>query len=118
MSNSIRRLDLDFAAPVPRGHEIAWARLAQPDNKPGQILIDTTSGILYCEDALRGLFLFPTAASEPMRSASQLGWQVEEQVVGRVVGATVSSIITGMGRSTAIRTVLFVDTAPAPGPYR
>ena len=118
MTPTLRRLDLDFAAPVPRGHEVAWARLTHPDNKPGEILIDTTSGIVYCEDALRGLFLFATAATEPLRSAAQLRWQIGEQVAGRVAGATVSSVITGMARSTAIRTALFVDTAPAPPPYR
>jgi hypothetical protein len=59
MGTSICRLDLDFAARVARGHDVAWARLVHPESEPGQILIDTTTGILYCQDAIRGLFLFP-----------------------------------------------------------
>lgn len=108
MSNTIRQLELAFAAPVARGHDVAWARLAHPEQARGEILIDSTSGVLYCEDAIRGLFLFPNAWAEPMRRASELGWRVEEHLTGRVEGATVSSIVTGVARSVAIRTALFV----------
>ncbi|MDX2093787.1 MAG: hypothetical protein SFX73_38480 [Kofleriaceae bacterium] len=110
------RLDLPFAAPVPRGNVVVFVRIEHPeDDRVGTALIDSTSGVVYCEESWFGLFVFPTAASEPARVARDRGWSVVEQVVGRVVGATLATSKTP--REAAVRTAVFVDTSDA-SPYR
>lgn len=110
------RLDLPFAAPVPRGHSVVLLRIQHADDgRAGTALIDATTGVVYCEESMFGLFAFATAASEPARVAQGLGWEIVEQLAGRAAGATVAT--SRSPREASVRTCLFLDTSEAP-PYR
>jgi len=110
-------LDLSFAAPVPRGNVVTFVRLQSPedDGRVCTALVDTTAGLVYCEEAWFGLFAFPAAASEPMSLPRERGWTVVEELVGRVVSATLATSKTP--REPAVRTRLFIDTSST-SPYR
>ena len=112
---SMKPLDLPFAAPVPVGHDVAWARLGHDTGQTGDVLVDRTSGVIYCEDRIKFLFAFPTSATEPLARATQHGWRALESVAGRVVAAIVA---TGTSEP-AITTKLFVDASQQTStPYR
>jgi len=111
------QLDLSFAALVPRGNVVTWVRLQSPDDEERvcTALVDTTAGVVYCEEAWFGLFAFPEAASEPLRLAREHGWNVIEELVGRVVSTTIATSKTP--REPSLRTRLYIDTSSTT-PYR
>jgi hypothetical protein len=110
------RVDLPFAAPVPRGHIVVLVQIQHTeDARVGTALIDSTSGVVYCEEEWFGLFVHAAAAREPARLARERGWDVTEQLVGHVVGATVAT--SKAAREASVRTCLFIDTSST-SPYR
>jgi hypothetical protein len=109
--------ELPFLAPVPRGHEVLVATLRRsPDSdQRASLVLDRTTGVLYCGEPLWGpLDRTPLALTDPIGVLTRFTWTVIQRDEGRVMGAMISSASTG-DRNHAF-TRLYLE-APA-GPYR
>ena len=116
--SEVLRLDLPFAAPVPRGHDVGYATVSHPDaGLAGELLLfDRSAGVTYCQERMHAVLAHPQMVGDPFFGARAHGWKVEQQVLGRVLAAMVS---TQPGRALpALRTTLFVELERSTQPYR
>jgi hypothetical protein len=110
------RLDLSFAALATRGHQVVWMRVHQPEHDmTTDVVLDATSGTVYCDEKMFGLFAHAEAANDPLALATSRGWELQERLEGSVTCAVVAT--SSADRGASIRTTLFVDTSVR-SPYR
>jgi hypothetical protein len=108
--------DLGLLAPVPRDHLVLVATMQREESR-GTFVLDQTAGVLYADPTLWGpLGRRVTAVTDPLATLAQYGWRPVKKVVGRVVGAMIST--TSEGEANHAETRLFLDPEPPTSPYR
>ncbi len=108
-------LELPFVAAVPRGHEVlvAWLKSSPDATGESALVLDRTTGILYCDPSLWGpLGRDPRALHEPLAVLTRWSWVVTRSAAGIAAGAVV--VTTNRGDSNEAQTRLFVQSPAAP----
>lgn len=105
-------ISLQFAAPVPRGHDVLVVTFS------GQVgvetvVLDRTVSTLYCSDRMFDIVQqYPEhAVTDPIALVTRWAWTVRESVQGTSAGSVV-------GTSRAVSTRLLVEPQAATAPYR
>jgi hypothetical protein len=111
-------INVEFAAMVPRGHEVVVAKFRSTvENKFVDIVIDTTANVVYCDDRGWGpLIQIPQAIDDPISAFQRWSWALIEQTKGTVSGAIVST--RDDGDSNHARTRIFIEPSTSAGPFR
>jgi hypothetical protein len=110
--------ELPFIAPVPRNHEVLVATLRRSPHSDtrASLVLDRTTGILYCSDALWGpLDRSPLALTDPIGVLTRFTWTVVQTSEGRCMGAMIST--SSHGDSNHAHTRLYVE-GPSATAYR
>jgi len=89
----VEHLQLSFLAPVPRGHQVLYARLRMgPDSGTlASFVHDLTSGVVYCDRRLAGPLGSVAAMEDPLGVLGGFSWSLEKRVAGRVSGVVCSA---------------------------
>ena len=103
MSRSV--VELAFLAPIPRGHEVSVSMLRrEPESDVvTTLVVDRTSGIVYCGEMVWGLLeAHDLALTNPLAALTRHAWRVESTTEGCVAGAMVSTTSTGRAQTRLV----------------
>lgn len=111
-------VEVDFVAPVPRGHEVHVATVSHPElGRTAFLVHDRTAGVVYGGPTTQGPLAqdVVAATADPVRALARYAWQVVESFAGVSVGALVTT--SNHGDSNVAVTRLVIEAGPAT-PYR
>ncbi len=111
-------LEVEFVAPVPRGHEVHVITLTHDElGRTAQLVHDRTAGVVYGGTVTAGPLARDVAfaCADPASHLARFSWKVTQRDVGVAQGALVTT--SNHGEVNVAVTRLVLEPGPA-SPYR